>query len=272
VKTNTQRYLLSLGEEIKSQSTRIRDLIGDRHWLTDGHQKEYVLREALSRHVPASTIVSRGFVVHPTKAEHCSNEQDILIVDTHAEAPVFNQGGVIVVFPRSVLAAISVKTRLTKQTLIESIRGLGSVRRVAKASGTDPNAIWCGSYCFEEAVGGKEKLIENHVHEAIGECEALSPLLGKDLRCPSGPNVIATSGRLFFRIDHGAPDDKTQMVTQHVRGYDCNGLATAEFLADLLDHIASRRGLTESQFLDFSESQMIMPRTPEKVSVVQRLG
>jgi len=71
---NRNRYLASLSAELRAQATRVRDLIGDRHWLSDGHHKEYLLKDMLARHVPSSVAVSRGFVTHPNRADLVSRE------------------------------------------------------------------------------------------------------------------------------------------------------------------------------------------------------
>jgi hypothetical protein len=67
----------------------VRDLIGSKHWLSDGHHKEFLLTALLERHLPAGTIAGRGFVIHPDEPDQCSTEQDILVVDSTREAPVF---------------------------------------------------------------------------------------------------------------------------------------------------------------------------------------
>jgi len=272
MKPQVHRYLESLAAEVHSQSSRIRDLIGDKHWLSDGHQKEYLLRETLCRHCPAGTIISRGFIVSPRTSEACSKEQDILILDAHSEAPVFNQGGVVVGFPRSVLASISVKTRLSKENIRDSVTGLQSVRAVATASGVNPNLIHCGAYFFEESdLQNNEKHYE-HISMAVSACDLLIPPLIDNPAVASGPNVFATARDTFFKLEHGALNEQNQTVTHKLRGYHCSGLATAEFLADLLDHIAWRRGLTETQFMDFSECINTTPIGIGEVEIIQKVG
>ena len=81
-----ERYLRSLADELRAQSQRVRDLIGDAHWLTDGFHKEFLLAEIIRRHLPGSHIAGRGFVVSPSHLEVRSREQDILVVDTSCEA------------------------------------------------------------------------------------------------------------------------------------------------------------------------------------------
>src|SRR5688572_9178491 len=102
-------YLRSLSTELTAQADRVRHLIGDRHWLHEGRHKEHLLGEVLRRHLPATATASTGFVVSPTQAI-CSREQDLLVLDCSAEAPVFSQGGLTIAFPQTVLASISIKT------------------------------------------------------------------------------------------------------------------------------------------------------------------
>jgi hypothetical protein len=76
-------------------------------------------------------LASRGFVISATETDRRSREQDILVVDATQEAPIFNQGGVIIVFPRFVRAAVSVKTTMNSVTVEDSVAGLNSVRNGA---------------------------------------------------------------------------------------------------------------------------------------------
>ena len=75
------KYLSSLAKELSSSSDRVRDLIGNAHWLTDGHHKEHLLRSVLARHLPSGMVAARGFVLDPSSEGVCSTEQDILVVD-----------------------------------------------------------------------------------------------------------------------------------------------------------------------------------------------
>ena len=92
---NRLQYLRSLADELRSQANRVRDLIGGAHWLSEGTHKEILLVELIKRHLPAGMIAARGFLVNDTDHSIVSKEQDILIVDTLAEAPMFKQGGLV---------------------------------------------------------------------------------------------------------------------------------------------------------------------------------
>lgn len=53
----------SIVNEMDAMKNRVRHLIQDRHWLTDGEFKETILRSVIRRHLPDSMIIGRGFVV-----------------------------------------------------------------------------------------------------------------------------------------------------------------------------------------------------------------
>src|ERR1700687_3539645 len=146
---NRTAFLHSLGQELQCQSRRIRDLIGDAHWLTDGHHKEYLLRGLLRRNLPTTFVLERGFTVSTIDSQSCSKEQDILILECSRDAPLFNEGGVVVTFPGLLLGAISVKTTMSASTISNSIEGLNSVRSIATSSGIDPRTVWCAAFFYE---------------------------------------------------------------------------------------------------------------------------
>ena len=58
-------YYRSLTAETDALKDRVRHLIADAHWLTDGEWKESVLRSVLRRHLPAHIGVGRGFIISP---------------------------------------------------------------------------------------------------------------------------------------------------------------------------------------------------------------
>lgn len=247
---NRERYLRSLADELSAQSQRVRDLIGDRHWLTDGTHKEFLLAEIIRRHIPGSHLVARGFIVSPFESDVCSREQDILIVDTSSEAPVFHQGGVVITFPGAVRGAISVKTTLGKKEVLDAAETLASARRIAVRSGTDPATLWTGAYFLDAstAVQAKPDAVYEYLEEAIrSQCGAAGDLVGTG----AGPDLVATAARFAFRLYRN--DDESAKIV----GFDCSGLASAVFMAHLLDHLAAHRGMVRADFADFADSPSV---------------
>jgi hypothetical protein len=255
VKPQWNRYLTSLADELVSQSNRVRDLIGDGHWLSDGHHKEYLLIGILSRHLPAGFIASRGFVIHPGRPDLRSREQDILIVDSAAEPPVFHQGNMVVAFPRQVKAAISVKSRLGLSEVQDSVAGLNEVTTLV-ASETDAQRIWSGIFAFEasDTVAKNPIIAYDYLEKAISASAPRN--IASPVALSPGPNITCTARELVYVLD-GVPE--ATEPKWRLRGFDCENIATALFLSSLLDHLAWTRGQAESDFSYFSDVNELTP-------------
>jgi hypothetical protein len=261
--SNSYRFLLSLAEELHSQSNRVRDLIGDAHWLSDGHHKEYLLTHLLSRHLPLGVIASRGFVVSPTDPADRSTEQDVLLVDTQRESPLFNQGGLIISFPQSVLAAVSVKTKLRSSEVEDTIRGLNTVRSVANDH-VEPREIWCAGYFFEPATadGCVASTVYRQIEDAVFKHPVRKRLIPAKYPLPCGPDLMCTAKDFAFSINHNYKSDDSAAASPCINGYSCKGLSTAFFLANLLSHIAAVRRGPQTDFSAFAQSFTLESLTP----------
>lgn len=109
MKANMALCLRTWADELNARASRVRALIGDRHWLTDGHHKEYIVRDFLSRHLSPRIHLSRGFICPPDPENRASGEIDILMSDFEVNPPWFNEGAVVIVAPASVLGRLHVK-------------------------------------------------------------------------------------------------------------------------------------------------------------------
>ncbi len=215
-----------MASELISQANRVRNLIGDKHWLIDGHHKEYLLIQLLERHLPAGMQAARGFVIDPERTHECSKEQDILIVDTVAEAPIFHQAGVMVAFPEQVRAAISVKSTMDSKSIGDTIEGLQSVSEVASGHVKEGD-IWFGGYFF--FVG---TMINTNTKKVYEYCDGASFL----------PDMMSCEESFAFKKQDA-----------DLQGYTCSGLAAAVFLAELLSHLSVSRTQQDSQLSRFVE-------------------
>ena len=260
IKPNWFRLLTSLAEELHCQSTRVRDLIGDSHWLYDGHHKEYILTELLQRHLPSGVIARRGFVVSPNDEALRSTEQDILIVDTHREAPAFAGGGVVIALPSSVLAAISVKTTLDSGTVDDTVKGLNTVRSTV-IDHCHARSLWCGGYFYEvsDEVARNPLLVYGHIASAITAHAVRRPLLSESHPIPRGPDLLCTAKELAYRLDHGYQSGPGTATPSRIEGFRCQGLSTAVFLATLLSHVASVRNQPPLDLEDLSSHFRLEP-------------
>jgi hypothetical protein len=113
-------YFQSLSQELDALKGRVRNLINNKHWLTDGEWKESVLRAVLKRHLPKSVEVGRGFVITPNGT---SSQIDILIYDS-TKPILFQDGDLVFVTRDAVIGVIEVKSSLTLTTLRKSLKKL----------------------------------------------------------------------------------------------------------------------------------------------------
>ena len=97
---NAIACLESWADELLSRALRVRNLIGDAHWLSDGHHKEEIVREYLVRHLPQSLRVTRGFVCSTDADTRVSPEVDVLITDQESELPWFAEVALIITPPQ----------------------------------------------------------------------------------------------------------------------------------------------------------------------------
>jgi hypothetical protein len=240
VQPSRSRYLVSLADEVLSSADRVRNLIGSKHWPTDGHHKEAILLAVLARHLPAGTHASRGFVVSAFESDCCSKEQDILILDTLVEGPLFDQGNVVIACEHQVLGSISVKSQLTKETVEDAIQGLRSINVVPSAKMTT-DSRWYGMYFFNESetVAGNRAIVTAYMDQLCGTGENSSSGARMD-----GFDCLCCGRDILVKARYATEADGTRTVKPVA--YDCKGLAPAIFLADLLDHIAAKRGAAQS--------------------------
>jgi hypothetical protein len=254
--SDPERYLKSIAEAVVSQSRQVRDLIGGRHWLSDGRHKEALLSDLIRRYCPAGTIVCSGFVLHPSDPSRCSREQDVLVLDALQEAPLFYHAGLAVAFPNTVLAAISVKTRFRKQEVADACGTLNSVIDVANEA-LVARPIWYGGFFFEDpepSVTGTD--LANTVKEVLEEIDSPRDAVATGATPQLGATVLATAARLFAKVSYSSDPARGSLTTYDTR------LSSALFLAHMIDHIATRRGAHEASLITFADSSLAAQMSP----------
>lgn len=101
-----KKYHKSIASEMREVKDRIRNLIGARHWQSDGEHKEAVLRRVLRSHLAQSLEVGRGFVC----AEHATSTQIDILITQRNKPTLFREGETLLVTPDAVACLIEVKT------------------------------------------------------------------------------------------------------------------------------------------------------------------
>ncbi len=121
MQSNTRKFLESWSTQLLSKSDQVRDLIGSKHWLTDGRHKENILKQFISEHIPAVCQINSGFILPITEPEKVSREIDIIITDSRINSRVFTSADVIISPPEGIVAHIHVKSTLTGPSLKDAL-------------------------------------------------------------------------------------------------------------------------------------------------------
>ncbi|MFA6568638.1 MAG: DUF6602 domain-containing protein [Victivallales bacterium] len=126
---NFEEYHKSIAAEITSIKNRIRNLIGNSHWLTDGEHKEAIIRRILRDHIPEIHMVGTGFVCFP---DGNSSQIDILI--TRRDKPkLFTDGELTIITADAVDAIIEVKTNQSISAIKDTLKKLSiDISRIRK--------------------------------------------------------------------------------------------------------------------------------------------
>jgi len=148
---NIPRFLCSWSNQLHAAADQVRDLIGSRHWLSDGRHKERLLSEFLRGHLPSVCSLSTGFVFPILEPQKVSREVDILVTDTLRACPLISSGDLTITPPLGLIAHIHVKSDLSKQSFADAVDTAVSVTRTLSPSpGRRPLA---GLYFFEHQRG-----------------------------------------------------------------------------------------------------------------------
>ncbi|WP_037245114.1 DUF6602 domain-containing protein [Rhodopirellula baltica] len=216
-----EHYLASIGDELQSTADQVRHLIGNKHWLSDGHHKEAVLRKTLGKHMPVRFSLDRGFVVDNERLSKCSKEQDILIIDQSISKPLFNESDIAISFADDVHGAISVKTTMKPSELKDSLTGLASIRWPKE---NKKAIIGIFAYRMQMRWRNSIRLYADYLRKQIDTNRIL--LEKSDL-------FICVNGALFSRI---SMDNAGEM---NISTHDCGRLSAAMFVGTIADAICA---------------------------------
>ena len=230
--------LESWSQELLSRAERVRKLIGSAHWLSDGHHKEELLRQFLTRHLPPTFRISRGFICPSGAAAKVSPEVDVLITDSTKELPWFVEGGVVIAPPSCVLAQIHVKTEYSKKE-VKSVLAANLATGLSFEENRPINELWSGAVFF---AGNK---IRNGKDCVETYCECIRQL-GRTLKGKRRgkitpmhlPDCIAIlSGPVLLTRKHEGAATTSGRV--EVQGWDCGDLSVAVLLSHFYSAIRS---------------------------------
>jgi len=160
---NPADYFRDLSKEFRAVQNRIRNLIGDAHWPSDGAWKESVLRTVLRRYPPPSFTVGTGFILTP---EGPSTQVDILLCDDSAPL-LFRDGDFLVCPGDCVRAAVEVKTQLPPRKLHEALSKLDEVSALLRRRCIHPPPF-LGLFSYEP-ITSKPTIILDTLQQVNGQ-------------------------------------------------------------------------------------------------------
>lgn len=213
------QYFKNLSLELRAVQNRMRGLIGDKHWPSDGAWKESVLRTVLRSHLPKSLNVGSGFIL--TSAGP-STQIDILIYDDSAPL-FFRDGDFVVIPPDSVRAVIEVKTKLTKTGLKTALHKLDSICAILRARCLT-NRPFVGLFSFEKSAIPPQSVLELLKQEngKFGNYEISALSFGDDE---------------FYRFWYFDPRTSQTRPHESWHGYRLNGVSQGYFIHNVIDHL-----------------------------------
>ena len=214
---DVRSYFESLGLELGSLKQRVRHLIADAHWQTDGEWKESVVRQVLRRHLPTTAIVGRGFVV---TSESATSQLDVLIHDA-SKPVVFKDSDLAFVTPDAVLGIIEVKTRVGPAdcgVAAERLaRNIELIRR-------HPNIrAFAALFAFEMDGGDSKSFLERVARAAASRNERL--------------DFAAIGDSMFLKYWNLDPETQRRMY-QTWHSYRMPGLAPGYFVHDVVNFVS----------------------------------
>jgi hypothetical protein len=228
---NKLNYLESWTSEILACANRVRNLIGDAHWLSDGHHKEYLIRAFLRKHLPAHYLISRGFVSPAGNTAVASREVDVLIADAAAAAPWLNESELIIVPPDGVVAHLHSKTTFARAELDDALGSVDNTQLVCEESESFER-IWTAIFFFS---GGRFETAEevlDLVVESVSSRAAVTHL-PDFIVILDGPLVI------FDRLENRDVQLRCFLSKPH---------SFALALANFFDRVATRHSLRASDW------------------------
>jgi hypothetical protein len=141
---NIERYFQSLTDECATLKDRVRLLVDDAHWPTDGEWKESVLRSMLKRSGPKSVTIGRGFVVHQTG---CTTQIDVLIYDNSMPI-LYRDGDLVFVTPSACRGIVEVKSSISLGEFREAAEKVADNAEFIRAHSSDFH-IFVGLFSYD---------------------------------------------------------------------------------------------------------------------------
>jgi hypothetical protein len=253
MKPEIQTFLKSWSWEIASRVNRVRSLIGDSHWASDGSHKEDLVRSFLRPRLPPDTDTCHGFLLD-TRTTACSNEIDVLVRDGRQSAPLFAESGITICHPSAALAFLEIKSGFRKDALDSALSLISDTQRLIKNSGsTQP--VWRGVVFF-----GLENGIDLDKRQRI-LAQSLKQVCNSNSNDPDGPHYllptcVCSVGEFCAFLSPDISGKKARL-----KFFSAGEMSFAIAMSDLISHIFQRPP-TKGHFVLDSTIEALVESTP----------
>jgi hypothetical protein len=249
MRRSIQSLLESWSSELSSRANRVRALIGDAHWLSDGMHKERLLQGFIEGLLPAVFSAEHGFLVD-IDADRCSNEIDVFIRDTAHSAPFFRESGITICAPESILAYYEIKSTFSSGALSEALELIHATQTLCVKE-EDHHPVW-RAICFFD--GPVERTPESYL-KTIREQVTMACDARKESSLPgiTGLPICILCLDRFCAFVSPSNEGKRGKIKFFAAGQ----MSLSIGLVDMLSHVYARTGVRGNQPLEGSIDEII---------------
>lgn len=228
METDISSYFESWSNELTAKANRVRNLIGDAHWLTDGQHKEELLKSHLKNYLSGYLRITRGFVVDPLEEGTISKEIDILISGRSNIPALMIEDDLTICLASSVLGHIEVKTSFSQKNVKAAIRSSIYNQAVVNTGGNGLNT-WRAIFFFQKATDSSEIDVLKSIKRVLEQIVSSTDDIENLKLCI--PNVIIIMGVCVIFIGY----DNIGEIK--LRMFDAGTLSAAIGILDLFSMV-----------------------------------
>lgn len=173
-------FVKSWSTEFDATSNRVRQLIGDEHWLSDGKHKEAILRNFLNKYTYNQYVMSSGFIASSQIDSASSGEIDLLVVSPSKGIPWFYDSGILITPPEPVVAHIHVKSGYKKNQLMSIFKSSERANLCISQGGSYTginNSVWSAGFFFDNTGSFSLTSLGDNIKEGIENIGVTSNLM-----------------------------------------------------------------------------------------------
>lgn len=196
---DAKKFQKSITLELETLKNRVRNIIDDRHWLSDGEFKEAILRNVLKRNLPSNLSIGAGFVIN-SQTMRMTTQIDLIIYENEYP-PLFLEGDFIITESTGVKGIIEVKTKLGNTQIREAVQKLNNNVDVINGYSSKSKLKFTGLFCYEyEGFSPNEESSPTEIEYLVSRAKQKleSEIIDNALKASNGRVNHLSLGKDFF--------------------------------------------------------------------------